>query len=146
MALRGGKKCNKLNFCREQAKCVQNRYHNFLHFSPWRLFENSRWRPTLFVYTTACLVWSIKTVLNHIARRLNPLNTSKFVKEYDFIVKNMMLGSFQDGRRGSGKLAAILNSAQNHFSTIPTCSMENLDLNSGFKVLNTPFNTEVIAS
>ena len=60
--------------------------------------------------------------------------------ELGSIVKNMIIGHFQDGRRGCGKLAAILNFAQNHFIFQPfqhVLRTENVDLNSGLKVLDT---------
>ena len=54
------------------------------------------------------------------------------------MVKNTILGHFQDGGSAHGLLGAILDFAQNEISTISKYSMENSDPNSGFKLLRTP--------
>ena len=54
--------------------------------------------------------------------------------------------SSHNGGFGSRTLAAILNIAQNYFSTIPTCSLENLDPNSVLEVIFPQFGTKVIVS
>ena len=52
----------------------------------------------------------------------------------------------RDGDFGARTLAAILNIAQNDFSTIPKCSLENLDPNSVLEVIFPQFGTKVIVS
>ena len=76
---------------------------------------------------------------------MNYLNTSGFSIEFDFMVKNTILGHFQDGGSAHGLLGAILDFAQNEISTISKYSMENSDPNSGFKNVITQTRTRVIA-
>ena len=88
---------------------------------------------------------------------LNEINSIE-PQHYDICKSPLIYGNFycrysseiphssHNGGFGSRTLAAILNIAQNYFSTIPTCSLENLDPNSVLEVIFPQFGTKDIVS